>query len=65
MTGYTVHTGASEKFVEGWDRIFGGSRKSSNKSSHQVTPAKHSPAKSAKKTETAQPAAQKRSKGTK
>lgn len=22
MTGYTVHTGASEKFVEGWDQIF-------------------------------------------
>ena len=23
MTGYTVHTGATEKFVEGWDQIFG------------------------------------------
>jgi len=23
MTGYTVHTGASKKFVNGWDRIFG------------------------------------------
>ncbi|MCR9200907.1 MAG: hypothetical protein NXI04_19895 [Planctomycetaceae bacterium] len=22
MTGYTVHTGASKKFVAGWDRIF-------------------------------------------
>ncbi len=22
MTGYTVHTGATEKFVEGWDKIF-------------------------------------------
>ena len=22
MTGYTVHTGSSEKFSEGWDRIF-------------------------------------------
>jgi hypothetical protein len=22
MTGYTVHTGASLKFTEGWDRIF-------------------------------------------
>ena len=22
MTGYTVHTGASKKFVSGWDRIF-------------------------------------------
>ena len=24
MTGYTVHTGATEKFVAGWDRIFKG-----------------------------------------
>ncbi len=24
MTGYTVHTGASKKFVQGWDRIFSG-----------------------------------------
>lgn len=24
MTGYTVHTGASKKFVNGWDRIFSG-----------------------------------------
>ena len=24
MTGYTVHTGTSEKFSTGWDRIFGG-----------------------------------------
>lgn len=22
MTGYTVHTGASKKFTEGWDKIF-------------------------------------------
>ncbi len=35
MTGYTVHTGSSEKFSEGWDQIF------------QQTPKK----KSAKKTE--------------
>lgn len=25
MTGYTVHTGASKKFVSGWDRVFGAS----------------------------------------
>lgn len=24
MTGYTVHTGSTEKFSDGWDRIFGG-----------------------------------------
>jgi hypothetical protein len=31
MTGYTVHTGASKKFVAGWDRIFKG-QKSAGKS---------------------------------
>ena len=24
MTGYTVHTGSTEKFAAGWDGIFGG-----------------------------------------
>lgn len=23
MTGYTVHTGSTEKFADGWDQIFG------------------------------------------
>ena len=23
MTGYTVHTGSTQQFSEGWDRIFG------------------------------------------
>ncbi len=32
MTGYTVHTGASKKFVEGWDAIFG-SQKEKKKTS--------------------------------
>ncbi|MFM7168966.1 MAG: hypothetical protein ACKPJJ_33965 [Planctomycetaceae bacterium] len=31
MTGYTVHTGASKKFVSGWDRVFGTSRKAGTK----------------------------------
>jgi hypothetical protein len=22
MTGYTVHTGSTEKFAEGWDAVF-------------------------------------------
>lgn len=26
MTGYTVHTGATEQFVAGWDQIFKKSR---------------------------------------
>ena len=31
MTGYTVHTGASKKFVAGWDNIFGGESKAADK----------------------------------
>jgi hypothetical protein len=31
MTGYTVNTGATVKFSEGWDRIFGGTPGSSGK----------------------------------
>jgi hypothetical protein len=27
MTGYTVHTGSTVKFSDGWDRIFGASEK--------------------------------------
>lgn len=23
MTGYTVHTGTSKKFISGWDKVFG------------------------------------------
>lgn len=30
MTGYTVHTGASKKFVSGWDRVFGDDGSSSS-----------------------------------
>ena len=30
MTGYTVHTGTSKKFISGWDRVF--SEKTSSKS---------------------------------
>ncbi len=29
MTGYTVHTGASKKFVSGWDNVFGSGNSSS------------------------------------
>jgi hypothetical protein len=28
MTGYTVHTGASKKFVSGWDKVFASSAES-------------------------------------
>lgn len=36
MTGYTVHTGASKKFVSGWDKVFGNApaeKKAAGKSS--------------------------------
>lgn len=35
MTGYTVHTGSSEKFSSGWDQIFSGAagKKKPNKAS--------------------------------
>ena len=39
MTGYTVHTGASKKFVSGWDRIFADS-------DSEKTPAASKPKKS-------------------
>lgn len=32
MTGYTVHTGSSEKFSQGWDQIFRGPKKQPAKS---------------------------------
>ena len=32
MTGYTVHTGSTEKFSDGWDRIFSGTKKAAGKS---------------------------------
>jgi len=31
MTGYTVHTGASKKFVSGWDRVFGKATKKTDR----------------------------------
>ncbi len=32
MTGYTVHTGTSKKFVSGWDKVFGDTPKEKSKS---------------------------------
>jgi hypothetical protein len=39
MTGYTVHTGSTEKFAAGWDQIFqtGSAAKSAAKSSGKST----------------------------
>jgi len=39
MTGYTVHTGASKKFVTGWDRVFGKATKKASKPAESATKA--------------------------
>ena len=44
MVGYTVNTGTSKDFAEGWDRVFGGGRVAKKK------PAKKKAAAKAKKT---------------
>ena len=36
MTGYTVNTGTSKQFAEGWDRVFSGSKKKAPKPSAQA-----------------------------
>lgn len=38
MTGYTVHTGATAKFVEGWDHIF--KKRAAEKGASKAKPAK-------------------------
>lgn len=40
MTGYTVHTGSSEDFASGWDRIFGDKKKKDEKSQKKSAKAK-------------------------
>ena len=37
MTGYTVHTGTSMKFSEGWDRIFAGESSTKTKKEAAAT----------------------------
>jgi len=37
MTGYTVHTGSTEKFSDGWDRIFGTQNKQQKTSAAKTT----------------------------
>lgn len=48
MTGYTVHTGSTVKFSDGWDRIFSGKKKTAGKSKATKKTAKKKP-KAAKK----------------
>jgi len=61
MTGYTVHTGASKKFVSGWDRIFDSS--DDKPAPKKKKAARKSAAKAAKKvaTKAARKAAKKKS----
>ena len=40
MTGYTVHTGSSEDFASGWDRVFGDNKKKNKKSKKKSEKAK-------------------------
>jgi hypothetical protein len=42
MTGYTVHTGSTEKFSQSWDKIFG----KKNLQSRQKTTKKTTPSNS-------------------
>jgi hypothetical protein len=39
VTGYTVHTGASKKFSEGWDRVFARSAKAKKAADKPAKPA--------------------------
>ncbi len=43
MTGYTVHTGSSEKFSQGWDQIFQGQKKQPAKPAAKPAAEKKSP----------------------
>ena len=43
MTGYTVNTGATTKFTEGWDRIFGGPASKAAKKVAKTSQAKAAP----------------------
>ena len=36
MTGYTVHTGSSEQFSDGWERIFSGKKAGKKASGKKV-----------------------------
>ena len=49
MTGYTVHTGTSEKFAEGWDTVFGGGKRTTRKKSTKKKASKKKGAKAGKK----------------
>ena len=45
MTGYTVHTGASKKFVAGWDHIFTDGKSAKKKAASKPASKKKAPVK--------------------
>jgi hypothetical protein len=49
MTGYTVHTGSTEKFASGWDEIFKTKKAKDKKSARKTSVAKNKSAKQSKK----------------
>jgi hypothetical protein len=48
MTGYTVHTGSSDKFSAGWDQIFAAGKAKKSKSKDAADDKKSEKSKSAK-----------------
>jgi len=49
MTGYTVHTGTSKKFISGWDRVFSGKTEGKKAENASRKPEKTKTKKSGKK----------------
>lgn len=49
MTGYTVHTGSSKKFISGWDRVFSGGKSEGKGKSKAAATGKKSGGKKASK----------------
>lgn len=50
MTGYTVHTGSSEDFADGWDRIFKNKKSDPKAEKQKPSKAKKKTVKKKKKT---------------
>ncbi len=55
MTGYTVHTGSSQKFSQGWDQIFRDQAPQTQTAKSAKTQAAAKPTKAAKPTTAAKP----------
>jgi hypothetical protein len=53
MTGYTVHTGSTERFAEGWNRIFGGKSGTQKKPAKKTAASSNAPKKKHAKTRAA------------